>query len=636
MATDWSRLTVADLRVELRRRGLPPTGKKADLVERLTSADNEAPSDEKPADEAPDQTSDQADNCPVAVDSPKDEAASSEPHMSPAKGADAADEFDKTTKDLAAGSQSPPPKEVTTADATTQPALEPSTSAPSDEPTLKKNEETASAEPASAALEVSQDPSRKRRSRSPPPDDEISRKRARPSEGEQDTMPLDILSGKDVSYAILEPTVPSHRPDSRAEPPSDENEQHAKRDASMALEDRMDYRHEEDLRPTSRDRDTRLSHDSIRNEDDRQVAPAEHPATPALYIKNFMRPLRDSELRDYLCELATPRGAEIDLDAVEDFFLDQIRTHAFVLFRNTSSASRVRVALHGQVWPDERNRKALWVDFIPPEKIADWADQEKTEGGRGTRWEVRYDFDHDGNATARLTNATLEPPRQPARLEEQRPPASAPASSIPTGPSRPFGGVEGAPLGPRGRGSASYRQDAFPAASGEWTHAGPSIAFKPVPKDLAERRIDNMRSYYTKDRYRDMGREDEINRYTFENQDGFVDRGKENFVGIRPPHREREVQQRRAMERGNRGQSSSTHAPPIPRGGDRYYGTDRDGDRNGGYRDEAGRNGGRSGGYRDEPNYGGEPRSRLDGAIMPTFDAYRGGGRGGRRGWNRR
>ncbi|KAK0627248.1 hypothetical protein B0T14DRAFT_421921 [Immersiella caudata] len=605
MATDWSRLTVVDLRAELKSRGLPQGGKKADLVERLTLAENEAPNEEQPADEAP--PAGQPDEAHVVEDAPKEETPLSESHEIPVKEVDPAPKTHITsTKDAAAVSQSPQPNEAGTADASTQPAPKPLTSALDIEPDLKKDDETASAEPTPAAAEVSQD-SRKRRSRSPHPDDEISRKRARPSDGESDAMPLGVLPGKDVS---------------------------------MASDDRTDFRNEEHLRPTSRDRDIRPSHDSARREDDRQVAPAEHPATPALYIKNFMRPLRDGDLRDYLCELAAPRGSEIDPDAVEDFFLDQIRTHAFVLFRSTSAASRVRVALHGQVWPDERNRKALWVDFIPPEKVADWADQEKTEGTRGNRWEVLYDFDHDGIVTARLTNATLEPPRQPARLQEQRPPAATTASSIPTGPSRPFGGVEGAPLGPRGRGTASYRQDAFPAASGEWTQARPPLSFKPVPKDLAERRIDNMRSYYTKDRHRDLGREDEINRYTFENQDGFVDRGKENFVGIRPPHREREVQQRRALERGNRGQYSNSYAPPIPRGGDRYYGTDRDGGRNGGYRDEPSRgdrDGGRNGGYRDEPSHGGEPRSRLGGGIMPTFDPYRGGGgRGGRRGWNRR
>ena len=42
MATNWSRLTVVDLRAELKKRSMSTAGKKADLVERLTSAETEA------------------------------------------------------------------------------------------------------------------------------------------------------------------------------------------------------------------------------------------------------------------------------------------------------------------------------------------------------------------------------------------------------------------------------------------------------------------------------------------------------------------------------------------------------------------------------------------------------------------
>ncbi|KAK0643657.1 hypothetical protein B0T16DRAFT_187386 [Cercophora newfieldiana] len=616
MATDWSRLTVVDLRAELKRRGLAQAGKKADLVERLVLADGEAPNDEKPAE--------QPDDATAAEDTPKKELLERE--TSPPKETDSTQPIETPidtapTSEPPAGPPSTSANEAANADATPEPAAQPSVSAHDAEPVIEKVEENAPTEGAAIVPEVMQDASRKRRSRSPPPEDEISRKRARPSDGDEkntndnqdlDAMPLDIVSGKDVSYAIIQPNITTDRaePDSRPMELDNRDDQRAKRDTSVASDRNGEY-----MRPVSQDRDTRLSHDSMPDED-RHVAPSEHPATSALYIKNFMRPLRENTLRDYLCELAAPRGSEPDPDAVEDFFLDQIRTHALVRFRSTSAASRVRVALHGQVWPNERERKELWVDFVPPEKVAEWANQEQTEGGRGTRWEVRYDFDHDGNATARLANVDSEPPRQPSRLQ---PPPVAPVSSIPTGPSRQYGGVEGAPLGPRGRGTAAYRQDSFPAAGGEWkqTRTRPSLPYKPVAQDLADRRLDNMRSYYTKDRNRDLGREDEINRYTFENQDGFVDRGKENFVGIRPPHREREVQQRRAQERRN----GPSYVPPPPRGGDRYYGSGRE-----------------SSSRFDEPSRD-EPRSRLNGAPMPTFDAYRGGGGGGRgggrRGWRR-
>lgn len=42
MATNWSRFTVIELRAELKKQGLPTTGKKADLVERLATAEAEA------------------------------------------------------------------------------------------------------------------------------------------------------------------------------------------------------------------------------------------------------------------------------------------------------------------------------------------------------------------------------------------------------------------------------------------------------------------------------------------------------------------------------------------------------------------------------------------------------------------
>lgn len=41
MATNWSSRTVVDLRAELKKRGMSTTGKKADLVERLTTAEAE-------------------------------------------------------------------------------------------------------------------------------------------------------------------------------------------------------------------------------------------------------------------------------------------------------------------------------------------------------------------------------------------------------------------------------------------------------------------------------------------------------------------------------------------------------------------------------------------------------------------
>ena len=134
--------------------------------------------------------------------------------------------------------------------------------------------------------------------------------------------------------------------------------------------------------------------------EDKTVIPAVHPATSALYIRELMRPLKIESLRDHLIALATPPDTTVDPDIVTDFFLDSVRTHCFVGFENISAASRVRSGLHDRVWPNERDRRQLWVDFVPEEKLKKWIDVEQTAGtGRGQpskRWEVVYEDEGDG------------------------------------------------------------------------------------------------------------------------------------------------------------------------------------------------------------------------------------------------
>ncbi|UPL02528.1 hypothetical protein LCI18_013462 [Fusarium solani-melongenae] len=79
----------------------------------------------------------------------------------------------------------------------------------------------------------------------------------------------------------------------------------------------------------------------------------------------------------------------------------------------------------------------------------------------------------------------------------------------------------------------------LPASDAQRTRSQPVISYQAVDKDLARRRLDNMRSFYAPvgDTSRDKG--PGSNRYSFENGDCFVDRGVEIFEGIRPPHRER-------------------------------------------------------------------------------------------------
>ncbi|KAK3954525.1 hypothetical protein QBC32DRAFT_404126 [Pseudoneurospora amorphoporcata] len=702
MTTDWSKLTVVDLRQELKRRGRSQAGKKADLVERLTVDDQEAQTSQQEGD-APQEAEQEEDQeqgqeaeatsasapedeatkssgspPPASVKAPSQEPQPEAASASPAPEPVAQEEKSATAQDAAQTESnikqegSNEPTKESAAESAREANNVPVTKDDTAEAKEKKAEKSVSTESAPVAPELTSDTSsRKRRSRSPPPEEETSRKRARPtdqkdedarmsglkSQSGETVLPLDDeQGGQDASYATIHPEIPQVA-DSKEVSEMPDAPQH--REASELRD--SNYRNQEEesrdhvkteayLKQASPDRAaydrSAVKYEADMDIDERDVAPSEHPATQALYIKNLMRPLRPDFLRRYLEELAAPPGSLRDLDSIRDFHLDHIKTHAFVSFTSVAAAARVRVALHGQIWPNERNRKELWVDFIPPDRVNEWAETEQSEGGRGNlaRWEVRYERDEEnGDITTRLVNAELEP--APAvvatagsttrgSVSSAREPLPPPV--IPSGPAagRQHPSIEGAPSGPRGRGGR-VPQPALTGDEMKATRTHPSLLYRPVNAELAERRLSNMRSFYTRDRHRDMGREDEINRYTFEDADSFVDRGKEVFVGIRPPHREAERRRGRVGGGGGGGEGGRGGPPPPPfgrlRGGDRYLpGGDRGGA--GGGRDEPPpRRGGGGGG-------GDEPRSRFDGAPLPTFEGgpprrrrrgHGGGGGGG-------
>lgn len=621
MATDFSRLTVVELRQELKRRNLPQTGKKVDLIDRLTTFDSEQP-DSEPRGDGAGNTDDNHEprGSPPAQDSPA-EAEHETNATSPVRAAPVTEDNAQVMNSTTATAEDSNPTFTQTGSVEEAPA-----------PT----------EAATVTEIITDAVSRKRRSRSPPPENESIRKRARPSDqaGEgavsesRDTTHLssDNLAVRDVHSELIDAKIASALPlhPTRTAEAGDgairESSYHDQEEKYAAVRSHTQHQSRETTprRLSMGERPGEVT--DVRMVDyDREVAPSQHAATPALYIKNFMRPLREPVLRDYLVELATLPGAASDPDCVVDFYLDQIRTHAYVRFTSISAASRVRTALHGTVWPDERNRKELWVDFIPEDKVVEWTDRELSERGSAGRWEVHYEPDDDGIITARLINAEAEPVRRNSTRQPVAPPP------VPTGPARNYPGVEGAPLGPRGRGTNHYRQAPPPPAAGpapagsrdlKATRAYPVLQYRPVSEELAQRRLNNMNAHITKDRHRDLGQPDEINRYTFEDGEDFVDRGKEAFIGIRPPHRERE-RRRLGIGRGNRAQMPAprrrTPSPRRPaRDVDGYRGNNRDDYRD---RDDFRDRGGR---FRDDV-----PRSRFNGQPLPTFT---GGGRGGRRG----
>lgn len=296
--------------------------------------------------------------------------------------------------------------------------------------------------------------------------------------------------------------------------------------------------------------------DEPHEENDAPTIPSVHPPTSALYIRELMRPLRSEMVEQYILDLITPSGSEQDPSLIHEFYLDQIRTHAFVVLPSISAAQRVRAALHNQIWPNESNRKSLFVDFVPPSQVKDFIDREESaQRGSSRRWEVMYE--EDGGAVVAV-HREVDSDRKPSF---SRPPPTGPAAAGPVYP-----GIEAAPRGPRGRGGRTT----FDNPNTLQTQANPRLAYTPLSEEVAQRRIDNMRSFYSRDPPIDLGKD--YHRFTFENVDAFVDRGREVFIGIRPPHRQKEHEERLRRDRlGPAGPSSVTESrrddfrpPPRP------------------------------------------------------------------------
>jgi hypothetical protein len=280
-------------------------------------------------------------------------------------------------------------------------------------------------------------------------------------------------------------------------------------------------------------------------DDDRPIAPALHPATSAIYIRNFMRPLKPEPLRAHLISLATPPSADSDPTILKTLFLDAMKTHALVLFDNTKAASRVRASLHGSIWPAEGNRKELWVDFVPSESVEDWIHTEEDaivaeKAARAAkapisakRFEVIYPESEDGvqavfqevGASQGGTGggagaAPLNAPRGPKSNVEQR------RDLLPTRP------VEVAPTT-----DANVKKDlgqSFQTLDSlfESTVAKPKLYFLPVSDERSDIRLDELdketsRDWRPEDRVRGRGRGrlDEKVKISFDEEDRLVETG---------------------------------------------------------------------------------------------------------------
>ena len=284
---------------------------------------------------------------------------------------------------------------------------------------------------------------------------------------------------------------------------------------------------------------------------DRAISPAVHPATSSLYIRNFKRPLHVPTLRSHLASLAAARNARSDEDPIKQFYLDSVRTHALVTFTSISTASRVRSLLHDSRFPDEKTREPLWVDFVPDDKVQGWIELEADTGGRGgvgKRYEVIYQEGSAGMEAileevggmpgARKPSGPMQ--RQASMQEERRPSSSA--TGVHPDRARLVPHVDAPGPSSRRPDARAQRQEdtgtGFQALDELFmsTTTKPKLYFQPVPKDVAEKRLDMIKDLRVG--YADMGKsgDPDMVRYTFEMYKGeeeWVDKGPEFGYGRR-------------------------------------------------------------------------------------------------------
>lgn len=233
-----------------------------------------------------------------------------------------------------------------------------------------------------------------------------------------------------------------------------------------------------------------------------------HPATSALYIRNLMRPLNPAGFKSHLVSLArppspSPPDASSASDVIITLHIDSIRTHAIILFSDIAAASRVRASLHDRPWPVERDRKPLWIDFVPEDKVSKWIEVETLQtgnGGRGgsnTRWEVVYETDDSGvEAFLQEVGAAGAAVSRPSRNSQSGPlaaPAASPPLIKPVAESKEFKALD----------------DLFSS-----TVAKPKLYYLPVERSMVEKRLVLL------DEGKGGGRGDEMLRYSFE--DGII------------------------------------------------------------------------------------------------------------------
>ncbi|KGO44517.1 DNA-binding SAP [Penicillium expansum] len=564
--SDYSSLKVADLKAECKKRGIPQTGLrlKQHFIDKLVELDSQTNQDTDEAAAPAEESTESQPSAPDAVTQEKSqpeqpeneqleqprENSISQPEETTAivsvsdqiqDGQIQADESAQDEAVSAADVKSQKVEEVakpveeaqteTTAPGNQDPAAVPDQPPMDEAAQVAKNEEPIKPQeksistaqisevdtgkstplPVEEALEDTR--KRKRRSQSPAPTlEEIANRKARAKE----TTPR-VLLKNDEGLSDLksegQKATEEHTDKQPIETQADSHKTPTKQDARFR---NLFPPAGASSQPASPPRDITMQ--------DADITPALHAATSALYIDGLMRPLQPTALRKHLASLAsTPETS--DSDAIIDFYLDAIKTHCFVSFTSPAAASRVRSAVHGTVWPNERNRKNLRADFIPDEKIKEWIETEeksRDRAGAAARWEVRYETSDDGTTATlaevgsapsgrRESGFNRTPPLGPRRDIEHfgRRPSNAPLA-VPAPPSRPGQGFK--PL-----------DELF-----ESTTTKPKLYYLPVPRPVADKRLDQFDELIQKGTFPRRGG-DEMRRITFEGDDKFVDIGPERF-----------------------------------------------------------------------------------------------------------
>lgn len=421
---------------------------------------------------------------------------------------------------------------------------------------------------------------RKRRSRSPEiPSQDVRAKKPRPSE---DTAPVVHL--KEDNDVVMEQRQPEdHAPgetkaevangvgdseDKKAEEDPDSKDIPAPQGPKTTAAEKKEKgdRYKGLFNPTA------PAHATDTKLDDRPIVPALHPATPAIYIRDFMRPLRLEALRSHLISIASPPSASPDESILKSLFIDQMKTHALVYFSSTTAASRVRASMHGSIWPpDSGQRKELWVDFIPEDKVLDWIQEEESaitaeKEGRASgrpvpakKFEVIYPEDEDGVRAVFQevgSNAPFNAPRGPkSDLDRRR------SEHQPLPPPQPT--TDTATRRDQDKNFATLDQ-LFDS-----TVAKPKLYYLPVSDVIAQRREDELRDETSRDwrpevrgRGRGQGSLDQKLRFSFDAEDRVVEVG-DDFG----PWADDGGNRGRRGGRGGRGGFRSERG-----GGDRYRG----------------------------------------------------------------